>query len=215
MSWLRIDDGFAAHPKVTALSFRDRWTWMSLLCYAARYKTGGRLPENIREHVSGANDGFLTRCYGLGLLDHDDEGYAIHDWQAYSPSDPTGSERQAKWRKRKRDNTVTRTVTETVTRPSTSRARIPSRPVLSVSMQPERQHAGYVFPHFAAAKLHQALTDSDPHTERTIRRIAKRLRLTESDFAWALECATGPGVVSPSAVAIAELLERGHARAVA
>ena len=53
MSWLKLDDGFARHPKVTALTYKDRWTWMAVLCYCARYRTDGYLPANIREHVAG------------------------------------------------------------------------------------------------------------------------------------------------------------------
>ncbi|GIV03681.1 MAG: hypothetical protein KatS3mg015_2511 [Fimbriimonadales bacterium] len=60
MAWLRIDDGFAAHPKVTALSLADRWRWLAILCYCARYQTDGYLPDNIAEHVRGATAASLA-----------------------------------------------------------------------------------------------------------------------------------------------------------
>lgn len=101
MAWLRIDDGFAAHPKVTALNHRDRWTWVAILCYCARYGTDGWLPENISEHVSGAKNGFISRCVQLGLIDENDGEYRVHDWQHYGPKDPTKADRQAKWRRQK------------------------------------------------------------------------------------------------------------------
>lgn len=70
----------------------------------------------------------------------------------------------------------------------------------------------YVYPEFAAAKLLKVLTNKDPDTERTIERIAHRYRLVEADFGCALDAASGPGVASPAAVAVAELMKRGKAR---
>jgi hypothetical protein len=136
MSWLRIDDGFSRHPKVTALTHKERWTWMEILCYAARYQTGGWLPENIREFVPGATPKLVARCLELALLDDEAGELRVHHWEEYAPKDPTGAERQAAWRKRKRDGDVTETVTAGVTanvtpEPSTSRAYAPARPVQS------------------------------------------------------------------------------------
>ena len=75
-----------------------------------------------------------------------------------------------------------------------------------------KSSTSYVVPERALHKLLQALTDADPGTAVTIRGIAKRHRLAEGDFMWALECAEGPGVNSPSAVAVAELRKRGEAK---
>lgn len=135
MSWLRIDDGFSRHPKVTALTHKQRWIWVDILCYCARYNTGGFLPENFQEHVPGATEKYVEKCLAVGLLDDmGDDGLQVHDWLTYAPKDPTGAERQAAWRRKKRNGSVTETVTEDVTdEPSTSRAgtrAFPSRPVL-------------------------------------------------------------------------------------
>lgn len=138
MSWLRIDDGFSRHPKVTALTHRERWSWMDLLCYCARYQTAGYLPENIREHVAGATDKFLIKCGTLGLLDVVSGDLRVHDWESYAPKDPTGADRQAAWRrsKGKRNGSVTANVTPLVTdsvtvESSTSRAGTARVPVPS------------------------------------------------------------------------------------
>lgn len=61
-------------------------------------------------------------------------------------------------------------------------------------------------------KLLAALTDADAGTAIVVRSLIRRYRLSEGDLAWALECATGPGVVSPAAVAVAELRKRGEAK---
>lgn len=140
MSWLRIDDRFSRHPKVTQLSYKERWTWMDLLCYCASYQTGGWLPENIKEHVAGATVSYLSKCSALELVDVVAGELRIHDWETYAPKDPTGAERQASWRRRTRNSRatvpVTDDVTESVTKnvtgeSSTSRTDAARVPVLS------------------------------------------------------------------------------------
>ena len=136
MSWLRIDDRFSRHPKVTQLSYKERWIWMDVLCYCAAYQTGGFLPDNIAELVTGASARFLSKCSGLELVDVVQGELKVHDWETYAPKDPTGAERQATWRKKRTSVTpeVTAGVTENVTaESSTSRVgtRARSRPVPS------------------------------------------------------------------------------------
>jgi len=145
MSWLRIDDGFSLHPKVTALTHKERWTWLDILCYSARYQTGGWLPENIREHVAGATPRLIARCLELGLLDDVDGELRVHDWDTYAPKDPTGAERQAAWRKAHSNGRVTEEVTENVTiLPSTSRVGAPARPVQSPREDQEHRPVGEI-----------------------------------------------------------------------
>lgn len=143
MSWLRIDDRFSRHPKVTQLNHKERWIWIDLLCYCASYQTGGYLPDNIGELVAGASTRFLSKCSSLELVDVVAGELRIHDWQNYAPKDPTGSERQAAWRRRNRNGGVTEGVTEEETEDetdesSTSRTRTGarSRPVLSSPTSP-------------------------------------------------------------------------------
>lgn len=64
----------------------------------------------------------------------------------------------------------------------------------------------------AVDKLLKELSDSDTQTKQTITRMVRRYHLTEGDLMWARECATGPGVRSPAAVAVAELKKRGEAK---
>lgn len=61
-------------------------------------------------------------------------------------------------------------------------------------------------------RLLTALTDKDALTERTVRSLIRRYRLAEGDLIWAWECSRGPGVLSPSRVAVAELKKRGEAK---
>lgn len=113
MAWLRIDDGFAQHPKVVRLSPKDRWTWLEILCYCARYRTKGVVPAAISQVVRGASESFLENCHTLGLIDSGGGGEnRVHDWDAYNPKDPTSAERQARYRNAHRNGEVTEDVTE-------------------------------------------------------------------------------------------------------
>lgn len=119
MSWLRLDDTFAQHPKVVRLARGDRWTWVEVLLYCARYRTDGRVPEAISEAVRAATPAFLNRCYELHLLDLNGSGeaptYVVHDWDFYNPKDPTGAVRKQRQRDRERDESRDEGVTSHVT----------------------------------------------------------------------------------------------------
>lgn len=84
MSWLRIDDGFTEHHKIVALKRGDRWTWVELLTYCARQNDGGRVPNGISDVLRWITPTFLARCLQLGLLEVDDGGYRVHDWDDYN-----------------------------------------------------------------------------------------------------------------------------------
>lgn len=74
------------------------------------------------------------------------------------------------------------------------------------------KQTSYVLPDLAVEKLLRGLKDKDPTTKRTISSVCRRYKLAEGDLMWALECANGPGVESPTRVAVAELKKRGEGR---
>lgn len=101
MSWLRLDDGFAQHPKVADLTDREFRAWVKLLLYCARYRTEGDVTEAaLRELGVGkaARDTFVS----VGLLDVEETEWHVHDWSSYNPSDPTNADRQARFRAKRR-----------------------------------------------------------------------------------------------------------------
>lgn len=90
MGWLRIDDGFASHPKIGQLTDRELRAWVRLLCYASRYRTDGYLSEAILNENRVKNR-LKTKLISLRLLDElDDENgkktVRIHDWSVYNGS---------------------------------------------------------------------------------------------------------------------------------
>lgn len=58
-------------------------------------------------------------------------------------------------------------------------------------------------------RLMEVLTDADGGTRSVLLSLALERRLSEGDFEYARECAEGPGVKSPTRVAVAALKRRG------
>ena len=140
MSWVKIDDGFAEHPKISLLTDREFRIWVTLLCYCGRQ--GDPTVDRITARsVKGLTPRLASKLEDIGLLDLAQKTpridptfdsvsltktiqnvYEIHDWIHYQPKDKTGAERQARYRARRLEQaepdryaTVTPTVTEPVT----------------------------------------------------------------------------------------------------
>ena len=135
MAWLRIDDGFAAHPKIAALSDKDLRVWLRVLCYCAKH-SDPTVDRVTRQEVPGLTRQVCDRFIGLELLDVEDGSLVIHDWVEYQPRDATGAERQARWRAKRngsRNGDVDGTDRyESVTSRAGTRAS-PSRPVTTTT----------------------------------------------------------------------------------
>lgn len=108
MSWLRLDDGFSHHPKVLKLTRLQRWTWVEILLYCARFKTAGVIPKEIQEGVREATPSLLTKLEEIGLVDQENGVIHIHDWHAYNPQDPTAALRMERYRNRNQDRNTDR-----------------------------------------------------------------------------------------------------------
>lgn len=107
VSWVKVDDGMADHPKYDRFG-ADRAVALGLqlavLCYCAKYLTDGRLTE---ERVAAIGAGLklepavLDRIVG-GLLaagvwqHHDDGGFMVHDYLVYNPSRDSELEKRRK-----------------------------------------------------------------------------------------------------------------------
>lgn len=87
MTWVRLDDNFADHPKVDGLSDGAFRLHVAALCHSGRYLTDGA--------VTAATARRLTPYYkpkqpaelvGAGLWEETRDGWAIHDYLAYQQS---------------------------------------------------------------------------------------------------------------------------------
>src|SRR5690606_35902458 len=88
MSWVRIDDHFPDHPKIAMLGSLGPvagWLHVAALCYCARYLTDGFIPAGQVMRLADfgprvrATD-LAERLVAVGLWDHRDGGYSIHDY---------------------------------------------------------------------------------------------------------------------------------------
>jgi hypothetical protein len=109
MAWIRLDDGFADHPKVLAAGVEAAWLYVCGLCYASRQLTDGFIPApKIRQLVTTREaDALAERLVVVGLWERVEGGYAVHDYLDYQTSAATvkaerngNAERQAQWRAR-------------------------------------------------------------------------------------------------------------------
>ncbi len=123
MSWLRVDDRFASHPKIAQLGDKEFRIWLKLLCFCAAYQDPS-VDQIALAEVPGLTPKIVAKFAAVGLLDESGEELEIHNWAKYQPADMTGADRQAKWRARNgsRNGRVTET---SVTDSLASRARAP------------------------------------------------------------------------------------------
>lgn len=247
MAWLRIDDGFADHPKIVQLGKPEqRWTWLEVLTYCARQRTAGKVPAGINDVIRRATPAFLKRCVAVGLLDEKDGALSVHDWDIYNgetieqkvasyiathpdagsneihraiggkrelvlniikqfrgnqqpvpkpvPGEPPGEPKSG-------SRSGSLTGTESV------HARANPSPTPEETLQSIQQALPRAGP---IERLLEVLHDKDPGTKHTITTLGLHHHLAEGDYEYARDCAQGPGVESPTKVAVAALKERAQ-----
>ena len=113
MSYVRIEDDFADHPKVRKLDKTAFIVHVWALCHCGRHLTDGFV---ALEALAGcpwvSKRSALTRALGhlegAGLWEREDGGFRIHDYLKFNPTRAEvlkkrqlKTERQARWRARK------------------------------------------------------------------------------------------------------------------
>lgn len=101
--WVKLDDGFAEHPRVSGLSDAAFRLHVASMCYAAHYLTDGRVPAH-RVHGKPLAP-LVAELVKAGLWTRNGTGYEIHDWRDYNPTREDverqrkmRNERQRRWR---------------------------------------------------------------------------------------------------------------------
>lgn len=88
MTWVKLDDGFADHPKIVRAGPTAAWLHVAALCYCARHLTDGRIAANkvrtLTELPRISNE--IRRLTATGLWTKDGDDYVIHDYLKYQPS---------------------------------------------------------------------------------------------------------------------------------
>lgn len=79
MPWVRLDDGFAEHPKILGLSDSAFRAHVAALCYCNRNLTDGRVPAAF-------TNGQASELVAAGVWESDGQWFVIHDYADYQPT---------------------------------------------------------------------------------------------------------------------------------
>lgn len=91
LAWVRLDDNFHWHPKVTPLSDGAYRLYVGALCYCNRYQQGGRVTSTHIKTLVGTGrrvQRMVTELVLATLWVEDGPDWLIHDYLLYQP-DPT------------------------------------------------------------------------------------------------------------------------------
>ena len=132
MTWLRLDDGFADHPKVKRLSDRALRLHLAGMLRCAYWLSDGRIDgDEVRRLLPRVTPATVAELVDAGVWEVVEGGYAVHDWLDYNPpreqflaERKRNAERQRKW---KAGRAATDAVTNAVSNGVANGA--PSRPV--------------------------------------------------------------------------------------
>lgn len=81
MTWVKLDDHFADHPKILGLSDSAYRAYVDGLCYCTRYLTDGKIAEApLKKLARGKIVGELVTA---GLWEQNGNGIVVHDYLDY------------------------------------------------------------------------------------------------------------------------------------
>lgn len=88
MTWVRLDDGFADHPKIEAAGALAGWLHVAALCYCARHLTDGRIPKSKARRLTDIPSPakHIAALLDAHLWHEDGDDYIIHDYLDYQPA---------------------------------------------------------------------------------------------------------------------------------
>ena len=106
MAWLKIDDGFAEHPKIEALSDRELRIHVAAMCMSARNLTDGKVSPRDARALLGRHRGrmkHINRLVEVGVWAQTQDGWEINDYLHYNPTADSVREERRKAAQRMRD----------------------------------------------------------------------------------------------------------------
>lgn len=90
MTWVKIDDGAAQHPKLLRAGPNAVALWLAGLCYANRYHTDGLIPRSALGALypsdlmsTRARNNAAAQLVRVGLWLADPEGWRVHEYALY------------------------------------------------------------------------------------------------------------------------------------
>lgn len=182
MSWLRLDDEFALHPKVAGLTDRAFRAHIKGMLYCARFETDGRIPRNaIRELAIRPTS--AKELSEAGLWKDRNGSYLINDYLIYNPSHKELEAKRAEWKERQAKSRASRRDTSSdsheshgVVTPRPSPSPVPSTGSKGVGLSADADSAlGEPDKSEPVGRLLAALHDRDSGTEKVLRSLVRQL----------------------------------------
>lgn len=100
MSWFKLDDGFAHHPKVTQAGNAPTGLFVRCGTYCARYETDGRVSFQIARELGSRRE--IDALLESGLWVENGSGFLMPDYLEYNPSKAEQHAKRTADRDRKR-----------------------------------------------------------------------------------------------------------------
>ena len=159
MSWAKLDDQYADHPKIVQVGPLGMALHVAMICYCARFLTDGFVPAGIAARLISLDGIFIIDSNGVsngvthkqltneltkvGLLDAVNGGYMVHDYLLYNPpaeqvkaERAANAARQAAYKEKKAANGVSNGVSNGVN----NKAPSPSPSILNtLGLTPESE----------------------------------------------------------------------------
>lgn len=85
MTWFKVDDGFAFHPKAGAAGNAALGLWVRAGSWCAQQLTDGDVPKDFLR-VLGGKPKDAQALVDVGLWDVTEKGWRFHDWSRFQPS---------------------------------------------------------------------------------------------------------------------------------
>lgn len=134
MGWVRLDDNFADHPKIIALSDTAFRLFITGLCYSNRQLTDGLIPYQIVNSWVGEDPMKPSdELEDQGLWERYEKGFRIRSYEEYQPTKEQVEQKRAEARERlkrhremKRVSNAKETPTPTHPNPSQPNINIPT-----------------------------------------------------------------------------------------
>jgi hypothetical protein len=89
VTWVRLDDHFADHPKILGLSDGAYRAFVDGLCYASRYLTDGHIPTAAVKTIARHKLRPVAELIEAGLWEQNGSGVIVHDYLEFQPSRST------------------------------------------------------------------------------------------------------------------------------
>lgn len=101
MTWFKVDDNFAFHPKVMEAGNAAVGLWVRCGAWSMSHLTDGFVPLEMIKIFKGKKSD-ADRLVQAGLWIAEEDGYRFHDWGQYQPTRESVQETRAAWAERQK-----------------------------------------------------------------------------------------------------------------